>query len=138
MSKFIHIRSSKFPVLPGEEEELINEGTYGKSLAEYVQSKLRERGYDAPFVICEDWGWWVHLNEAPFSFGVCIYSDQDAVQRGEFVCTDSLIKSRKWSWKNLGFVDTSPWGEKLHSDLLSIFQTDEDVSILEVSDEFPL
>ena len=138
MSKFIHIRSSKFPVLPGEEEELINEGTYGKSLAEYVQSKLRERGYDSPFVICEDWGWWVHLTGAPLAFGVCIYSDLDAVKRGEFVCTDSLIKSRKWSWKNLRFVDASPWAEKLHSDLMNIFQSDEDISIIEVTDEFPL
>ena len=39
MSKFIHIRSAKFPVLPGEREELVNEGTYGKALAIYLARK---------------------------------------------------------------------------------------------------
>jgi len=71
MNKFIHIRSAKFPVLLGEKEELVNEGMYGKALAEYLQAKLRDRGYDAPFICCEDWGWWVELR-APFTFGVCI------------------------------------------------------------------
>ena len=28
-----HLRSAKFPVLEDEEEELVNEGTYGKALA---------------------------------------------------------------------------------------------------------
>ena len=72
MKTFIHIRSTRFPILPGEEEELLNEGTYGKALAEYLQAELAKRGYDAPFVCCEDWGWWVEL-KAPFTFGVCIY-----------------------------------------------------------------
>lgn len=26
MEKFIHLRSPKFPILPGEKEELVNEG----------------------------------------------------------------------------------------------------------------
>ena len=55
--KFIQIRSSKFPILPGEKEELVNEGMYGKALAQYLQAKLTGRGYEAPFVCCEDWGW---------------------------------------------------------------------------------
>ena len=33
MGKFIHIRSSKFPILSGEKEELVNNGMYGKALA---------------------------------------------------------------------------------------------------------
>jgi hypothetical protein len=33
MEKFIQIRSAKFPVLPGEEEELVNMGMYGKAVA---------------------------------------------------------------------------------------------------------
>jgi hypothetical protein len=44
MDRFILIRSTKFPVLPGEKEELVNEGTYGKALAGYLQKKLKERG----------------------------------------------------------------------------------------------
>jgi hypothetical protein len=56
MGQFILIRSSAFPILPGEEGELVNEGTWGKALAVYLQSRLQERGYDAPFICCEDWG----------------------------------------------------------------------------------
>ncbi len=77
MHKFIQIRSSKFPILPSEREELVNDGMFGKSLATHLQFKLSERGYVAPTICCEDWGWWVGLNEAPFTFGVCIYSRPD-------------------------------------------------------------
>jgi len=136
MSKFIHIRSSKFPVLPGEKEELVNDGMYGKALAEYLQAKLTERGYLAPFVCCEDWGWWVQLKSAPFSFGVCIYSGPEEGPV-EFVCTDGATGPRKWSWKRFRFVDTTPWVQKLHDDLLAIFRADGDVEILGISDEFP-
>ena len=40
-NSFIHIKSSKFPILPGEEDELVNEGTYGKALALYIESELK-------------------------------------------------------------------------------------------------
>ena len=56
MAGFIHVKSSKFPILSGEKEELVNDGTYGKALAEYLRVKLMERGYSVPFGCCEDWG----------------------------------------------------------------------------------
>jgi hypothetical protein len=112
MGKFIHIRSSKFPILPGEKEELVNEGMYGKALAEYLQAKLRDRGYNAPFVCREDWGCWVELRIAPFAFGVCIYSGPED-RPVEFVCTDGATGSRQWSWKRFRFVDTLPWVNQL-------------------------
>jgi len=56
---FIHIKSEKFPVLPGEDAELVNEGTYGKALAQYLEARLRERAYEVPTYCCEDWGWWI-------------------------------------------------------------------------------
>jgi hypothetical protein len=138
VGKFIHIRSCKFPILPGEKEELVNDGMYGKSLAEYLQAKLSDRGYDAPFVCCEDWGWWVELKTAPFAFGVCIYSGPEDDGPVDFVCTDAAAGPRKWSWKKLRFVETSPWVDKLHEDLMAIFQTDKDVQIVGVSEDFPL
>lgn len=137
VDKFIHIRSTKFPVLPDEEHQLVNEGMYGKALAQYLQVKLAERGYEAPWVCCEDWGWWVELKSAPFAFGVCIYSGP--AERGpvDFVCTDGAPQRRKFSWRQLRFIDTSPWAERLHADLLAIFQADRDVEIVAVTDEFP-
>ena len=63
VNAFIHIKFAKFPVLPGEEQELYNEGTYGKALAQYLESRLKERSYDVPFIGCEDWGWWVAVRD---------------------------------------------------------------------------
>lgn len=137
MDKFIHIRSSKFPILPGEKEELVNEGMYGKALAEYLQTKLRERGYDAPFVCCEDWGWWIELKTAPFAFGVCIYSGPEEDGPVDFACTSGATAPRKWSWKRFRFLETSPWVDKLDEDLLAIFRADKEVEVVEVTEQFP-
>lgn len=111
---------------------------YGKALSEYLQLRLSERGYKVPFVCAEDWGWWVELKLAPFSFGVCIYASPDSKEPIDFVCTDNTLKPRKWSWRQFGFVDTATWANKLHNDLIEIFKADPDVEIVEVSDEFPL
>ena len=138
MGQFIHIRSDKFPILPGEEEEVANEGMYGKALAEYLESKLTEQGYEVPFVCAEDWGWWVELKNAPFRLGICIYAVPDTNDPTDFVCTDSTAGSRKWSWGKFRFVDTASWVTKLNNDLIAVFESDEDVEIVEVSDEFPL
>jgi hypothetical protein len=137
MNKLIRIRSVKFRILPGEEEELLNEGMYGKSLAQYLQKTLIERGYNTPFICSEDWGWWVELKTAPFAFGVCIYFLLEDDSALEFVCIDGSTGPKKWSWKRFGFCDTSPWVKKLHEDLINIFQSDEDVLIVSVTDEFP-
>ncbi|HWM91249.1 MAG TPA: hypothetical protein VN493_10815 [Thermoanaerobaculia bacterium] len=136
MKTFIQIRSTKFPILPGEEEELLNEGTYGKALAEYLQAELTKRGYDAPFVYCEDWGWWVEL-KAPFTFGVCIYSGPKEDGPVEYVCTDGAQGGRVWSWRKLGFIDTSPFVARLGEDLMAIFQADPDIETTGTTDEFP-
>jgi hypothetical protein len=138
MSKFIHIKSAKFPILPGEKEELVNDGIYGKALAIYLQTKLSGRGYKAPFVCCEDWGWWVELSGAPFTFGVCVYSLSEPAGLCEFAVTDGATGPRKWSWSRFRFVDTGTWVNKLHEDMLAIFESDQDVTVLGVSDEFPL
>ena len=137
MDKFIHIRSSKFPILPREQAELVNDGMYGKALAEYLQARLSERGYAAPFVCCEDWGWWVELRAAPFAFGVCIYSGPEEDGPIEFICTDGASGGKKWSWKKFRFVDKSPWVARLIDDMMAVFQEDDDVEIVEVTEEFP-
>ena len=137
MSKFIHIRSDKFPILPGEADEIVNEGMYGKALALYLQSKLTEHGYITPFVVAEDWGWWVDIDGPPFTFGVCIYASPDPPGQTDYVCTDGAPGPRKWSWSKFRFFDTAPFAEKLCSDLIGIFEADEDVTILSVTEEFP-
>lgn len=138
MRKFIHIKSSKFPVLPGEDDEIVNEGMYGKSLSQYLQRELAARGYRTPFYCAEDWGWWVEIGDCPFRFGVCIYSAHAFGSADEFVCTDGANDSRSWSWSKFRFIDNTPWVDKLNGDLLSIFSADSSVEIIGVTDEFPL
>lgn len=137
MSRFIHFKSAKFPILPGESEELVNEGTYGKSLAIYLQSALQSRGYAAPAVLCEDWGWWVSLTGHPFTFGVCIYSYLENGAPTQFVCTDGANGAKKWSWSRFRFIDTTPAVDKLHRDLMAILEADREIEVIAVTDEFP-
>lgn len=137
MQKFIHIRSPKFPILPGEREELVNDGMYGKALAEYLQTMLKNQGYDAPFVCCEDWGWWVELRGAPFAFGVCVYCGPEESEPLDLFCTDGATERKAWSWRKFKFVDTVPWAEKLHTDLVSIFSADPDITVINTSLDSP-
>jgi hypothetical protein len=134
---FIHVRSRKFAILTGEAEELVNDGIYGKALAEYVTTRLRDRGYDAPFHCCEDWGWWVELAGFPFTFGVCIYGAE--LDRGQLdlYVTDGAVAARQWSWRRFRFVDTSDAVAKLHTDLVAIFRADPDVRLLATDMDSP-
>ncbi|MCA3174187.1 MAG: hypothetical protein ING36_01405 [Burkholderiales bacterium] len=136
MNKYIHLRSKKFPILPEEEDELVNPGMYGKALALYLQDQLKNRGYDASFICCEDWGWWIEL-KAPFRFGVCIYCGPVSSDILDLYCTDGAISKKAWSWRKFRFFDTSPWVEKLHEDMASIFQSDPDIQVLSTCLEEP-
>ncbi|MFO0864681.1 MAG: hypothetical protein U0744_08535 [Gemmataceae bacterium] len=130
MGQYIRVQSSKFAVLPGEAEELVNDGLYGKALAEYLVEKLRLRGYDVPFLCCEDWGWWVELHGFPFAFGVCIYGTQLEDGQIDLYVTDGAAAARQWSWRRFRFVSTGQAAEQLHRDLLAIFTADPDVQLL--------
>jgi hypothetical protein len=136
-SKFIHLKTAKFPILPGEDEELVNDGTYGKALALYLQTKLQALGYEPSLVCCEDWGWWITLSGFPFTFGVCIYSLPADDNPTQFVCSDGATGSTAWSWKSWRFLDTTPAVDKLHADLLATFRADNEIEIVGVTEEFP-
>ncbi len=137
MKEFIHLRSAKFPLLPGEAEEMVNEGLVGKALALYLQEKLQRLGREVPFVCCEDWGWWVELAGAPFRFGVCVYSLPSNGEMAEFCCSDGASAARIWNWRRFGFIDTAPWAAALHGELVAIFQDDPEVELLGSGPTFP-
>lgn len=137
MGPFIRVRSPRFGVLPGEAEELVNEGMYGKALAEYLTDRLRDRGYDAPFFCAEDWGWWVELAGFPFSFGVCIYGRQLADGQLDLYVTDGATAARRWSWRQFRYISTTEAVAKLHADLIAVFEADPEVRVLAVDLEFP-
>lgn len=142
MSQFIHIRTEKFPILPGEEDELVNEGMYGKALAQYLQAELGSRHYDAPFICCEDWGWWVELKAEQGHAGVCVYCHKLNEQRDpplptHYVVTEGALSRKKWSWSRFRFIDIGAWVDQLHTDLLTILELDPDIEVLGTSQEFP-
>ena len=136
---FLHVRSAKFRVLPGEDDELVNEGMYGKSLALYLQVKLAENGYKTPCVVCEDWGWWVEIAELGFTCGLGVYGlridDTDELD----ICVTVLTpKGKKWSWRKLGLIDTTPTIERLHGTMMHILNADKEISLVCESPDFPL
>ena len=137
-NRFLHIKTSKFPVLPGEEDEIVNPGMYGKALAQYLQQQLQKRGYDAPSIYPEDFGWWVDLPLAPIRCGVCIYCGPFAGQPTEYALADGAPPGgRKWSWKQLKFIDMGPWVDKLGEDLAAIVEADPEIESLGLTSEMP-
>ena len=136
---FLHIRSTKLRILQGEDDELVNEGMYGKACAQYLQSNLASRGYSIPFVVCEDWGWWVEVKGLDFTCSIGVYGIQIDDSDDLDLCVTVLTpKGKKWSWKKLRSIDTSAEVEKLHETIRSIFQDDVDVTIVCESPDFPL
>jgi hypothetical protein len=138
MEKFIHIRSDRFLPLPGEEEEMVNEGMYGKALALFLREALEKRGYEAPFHCAEDWGWWVELKGFPFAFGVCIYSGDGNAEVMEYALADGAVADRKWSWRKFAFIETRSHAETLIRDLLSIVEDHDGMVLIGVSEAFPI
>jgi hypothetical protein len=135
---FIHIKSATFPVLPEEDGELVNAGTYGKALGQYLEAKLKERGYDVPFICCEDWGWWVEIRGQPFTLGLCVYGGPRLAETQELCFAISKEPGRFWSWTRFRFIDTTSRVEKLFSDLKMILSEDHDIQVLGYPEEFPL
>lgn len=134
---FIHVRSKEFIILPGEAEELVNEGTYGKVLAVYLERALAERGWEVPFVCCEDWGWWVEIGGQPYTLGLCVYGAPDLAETNELAVKCSLDPGRRWSWRRFRFVDTSPRVERLNADVLAVFEGDPEIEVLGYLDDTP-
>jgi len=73
--------SDKFKPLPGEEEET-NPGRYGKALAQWVKTKLTDKGYKfEQAAIPEDWGWLLMLKRKPFSIWVGCANEEGSTTR---------------------------------------------------------
>lgn len=136
---FFHIRSTKLRVLPGEEAEFVNEGTYGKALALYLREALAPRAYAAGPPVCEDWGWWLTIEGLPFPCGLCLYASRiEGTEELDLCATVSTPKGRKWSWKRFRFIDTTAEVEKLHHALRAIFLEDPDITLLAETEDYPL
>jgi len=145
-NSFIHIKAPKLCVLPGEFKELCNDGIYGKSLSKYLQKQLTALGYSGPRLYCEDWGWWLGVTKASVELGLCIYGfpkvDVDEESKGGELldlCVRIDTDAKKgWSWKRFRIVDKATLVVKLFEELKEIFESDPDIEILDIDEEFPL
>jgi len=134
----LHIKTEKFPILPGEKDELVNDGMYGKGLAIYLNSSLKSKGYNSPFYCCEDWGWWVHIKGFPYLMGLCIYgSVGDDGGMHEYVVCSATTEERIWSWRKFRKVDTVNEVTKLMDDVELIFKEDSEITQCNRLDDFP-
>jgi hypothetical protein len=125
--------------MPGEDDELVNEGMYGKAFAMYLQKTLAERGYQTPNVVCEDWGWWVTIAGLHFPCGIGIYGARMDTSDDLDLCVTVLISKRKrWSWGKLRFVDNTLEIEKLHQTIREICDADQDINVVSETPDFPL
>lgn len=133
-----HLRSSKFPILPDEEDELCNEGTYGKALSEYIKAHLSKSGDNIPFIVCEDWGWRVEIKGQPFTLGCCVYGASVSENETSLYVTLSCAPGKKWSFSRFRFVDTSNRINHITSTLREIFTKDNEIEIVDEDCDYPL
>ena len=69
MRTHFEFRSSAFPAQPGEEEQ-INPGRWGKSLADFLRAELTARGLGGGEPYAEDWGWAVPIENPEYPLWV--------------------------------------------------------------------
>jgi len=65
----VEFRSDAFPAMPGETEH-VNDGRWGRRLADHLAAQLALRGFGSSHVSAEDWGWMVGLENDKFPLWV--------------------------------------------------------------------
>ena len=137
-SSCIKIRTNKFPILEGEEEEIVNENMYGKALCLYLKQELPKSEVQVPFFCNADWGWWLEIEDGEFSMALCIYSDPDATGNPEsYAIIPSIQEPKKWSWSKFRKIDNSENVINLMNKVAGIFENDKQITELSRHDEFP-
>ena len=161
-NQFIEIDAPHLCVLEGESEELCNDGIYGKALAEYLQSHLSWIGYSVPWVVCEDWGWYVPAEIDGFRIAICVYGfprQDDKTANANYaeyggppkelysvpvgsplsLCVTVDTQPRRyWDWRRFRRIDRSDVVAKLNQDLIAIFDSDSQITIVRLTAQFPL
>lgn len=122
MKTHVEFRSNKFPPYEGEEEQ-INPGLWGKRLAEYLVSKLAEKGIQTGDICAEDWGWYIPIDNENFRLAIGCghqYGEEDV-----FLCfTDPHTPILKRFFKK---IDATRQLTRLTEALRQILSSDPDI-----------
>jgi hypothetical protein len=132
------IETCKFPILPGEDQEIVNEGMYGKAFCQYLESALPLAGVRVVCFCAEDWGWWLDVECSGFRMGLCLYADPAARQAPErYALLPSVQQGRTWSWLRLAMVDHTASVLKLMGVVARTLEEDSDISSVTWHDDYP-
>lgn len=134
----IEVRTMKFPILEGEDAEIVNEGMYGKALCLYLERELPKSGLGVTSFTAEDWGWWIEVKRNDFILGLQIYSDTEAGQNPEaYAVMSSVTKGRKWSWKKFRKIDITDDVVEIMNTVERVLSGDPEIELAKRHDDFP-
>lgn len=134
----IEIHTRKFPVLDGEDDEIVNEGMYGKALCRHLERELPAAGLAVPLFLCEDWGWWIEVQDGDFVLGLQIYSDSEPGEDPpRYAILSSVTANRKWSWRRFRREEMTGRVTAIMDRLERLFIEDPEIDRVLRHDEFP-
>ena len=134
----IEVRTKKFPVLAGEEDEIVNEGMYGKALCQYLERELPKSSLGVPSFNAEDWGWWIEVQRGDYVLGLQIYSDTEAGQNPEtYAIMSSVTEGKSWSWKKLRTIDVTDDVVDILNTVERVLAEDPEIELVKRHDELP-
>jgi len=134
----LKIETKKFPILQGEEEEIVNDNMYGKALCQYLKSNLSNTNIKVQDYFAEDWGWLLDVKVKDFEMGLCIYSDPDATGNPEkYGIMPSIHSDKVWSWSKFKKIDVSRDVLGIIEVIEKIFLNDKEISSVTKHDDFP-
>jgi len=134
----IKIQSDKFPILPGEDEEIVNEGMYGKALCIYLEKELPSVGLAVSFYCAEDWGWWIEVLEYEFTLPLQIYTFEPIGHNPEiYFIQSSITEPERWSWKKFKKIELSSEITSIIDKIENALQHDDEIFLVERYDKFP-
>ncbi|RXK53518.1 hypothetical protein ESB00_17650 [Oleiharenicola lentus] len=122
MKTQVRFRSKKFPPYESEEEQL-NPGIWGKRLAEYLATRLAEKGIETGEINAEDWGWFLPIKTTGPAIALCC-GHQDG-EDDEFLCFSE--PSTPVVRKLFNKVDLTPQLSRLLGAIEQILASDPDV-----------
>lgn len=133
----IVLETDKFPVLPGEDSEVVNEGMYGKALCIYLQNELPKFGVTVELYCAEDWGWYLGVIDNDFKMGLGIFSINPVGFGPQIYAIQSLVLARKkWYWRQFRSVDVTDSVIAIFDKLENALNFDSDIWTVKRQDGF--
>ena len=119
MPRFFELKTQNFPIIDYEDN-----GFNGAEISNHLRNCLLQRGYFINNLLEEDWGWFVGIRDYP-NIGVYCGEDYEIAILGKDT-RFSFQKFKRMKWDKF---------EKLHNDLIEIFEQDPDMELLSIRDE---